>query len=147
MAPGIDVGIDSPLARVALRDCILTAEESSEAKCDCLLEALRHYIVEIGQIRKLVLETDAAMRVIYISLLDMKKSKATIKTEQVQLKLSNAELLKSARWKEAKSTCMGNSFIETIPPMCFRFALNVEKFIVTCYCEEVSEIVPLTSEQ
>lgn len=55
---------------------------------------------------------------------------AIFKTGQGLLTKASPELLASGKKKGAKDTCMGDSFIETIPRIYFGFSLRVEKAIV-----------------
>lgn len=76
----------------------------------------------------------------------MEKKNATIETEKGLLSKSNADLLASARWKEARSFRMGYCFIEAIPPMYFIFAHCVQIAIATYCRKKVFELISFTFE-
>lgn len=76
---------------------------------------------------KLILEKNSTMKTMSTCLIDIKKKVAWTKTEKGLLATSNAELLSSARRKEAKSTRAGKVFIEAIPAIYLGFTFQIEK--------------------
>lgn len=84
-ATRIDINMYSPLARVAHRNVLLASEDSVDTERDRWLEKLNRYWMEKELLEKMILEQDAAMKVVSTSLLCMKK--------------------KQLKWKQNKKSC------------------------------------------
>lgn len=92
------------------------------------------------QLKKLIVEMDAAMKAMSAHFADMAQKVAITDREKGLLEKSSAELHSSATRKVAWSACMGGSFFELVPIMYLGFALRAEKGFVPYCRREVLEL-------
>lgn len=102
--------MDSPLAEVALKSGFSATEVSVRAEHDRLLEKLNRTRFEKGQLKKLKLNKDTAMKDISTCLLDMDRKVVTTENEKRLLAKSNAGRLSLATREEAKNARRGGQF-------------------------------------
>lgn len=110
------------------------------------MEESNRYKIENKQLKKSILEKNAAMNAMYTSLVNVNKNIATTKTKKRLLGKLNKTIFFSATPNGTKSARTGDSLVKTIPPKYLVFAVYVKNAGEPHCCRKVFEVFCFTSE-